>query len=125
MATILIADDDKNIARALCVRLRSDGYETLTAHDGVSAVQKAVQENPDLILLDISMPAGNGLFVAEQLKSMDTTRDTPIIFMTAKSNPEYFDQAMEREAIAFLAKPFDDAALLPLVYTTLDAEPQV
>lgn len=121
---ILIADDDKNIAKALSVRLRSEGYETISAGDGVTAVSKAVQEQPDLILLDISMPAGNGIFVAQQLNEMDQTQAIPVIFMTAKTDPKYFDQAMQQRAVAFLSKPFDDSTLLPLIHTTLENETQ-
>src|SRR2546426_11236994 len=66
---ILIVEDDERIARALAVRLRAAGYETRMAHDGLAGFRAAVVEKPDLVLLDISLPAGDGFMVAERIQS--------------------------------------------------------
>ena len=116
---ILIADDDHRIVKALSVRLKARGYEIISAYDGVGAIKTAVEKSPDLIILDVSMPAGSGIHVAETLRGNSQACNIPIIFMTAKTNPEYFTKAMENSAIAFLTKPFEDNALVAMVDTAL------
>src|SRR5256885_10320652 len=83
MKKILIIEDDQKIAFALCVRLKAHGYATWTAGDAIAALNQARRHKPDLIVLDISLPGGNGLALAEHLRSLRETRETPIIFATA------------------------------------------
>lgn len=117
MATILVADDDRNIVLALTARLIADGHEVLTACDGVSAIKCACEAKPDAILLDVSMPAGTGTHVTQVLKADPETMGIPILMMTAKEDPKHFNDAMVGGACAFLSKPFADNALK----TMLDA----
>lgn len=116
---VLVVDDDENIRLALTVRLAQSGYEVLTAVDGTSAISAAVNERPDLLLLDISMPAGNGIHVARSLRGMPDTSSIPIVFMTAKEKPEYLEAAMRCGAVGFLNKPFEENVLMPLVECAL------
>lgn len=116
---VLVADDDENIRLALTVRLSKSGYEVLNAVDGASTISTAVKEKPDLLLLDISMPAGNGLHVARSLRGMPDTSGIPIVFMTAKEKPEYLEAAMNCGAVGFLNKPFEENVLMPLVECAL------
>ena len=84
---ILIVEDDAKILLSLTVRLRSAGHEVATAQDGVSGTAAAVKEKPDLVLLDVSMPAGDGFKVAERMQQNAATVGTPVIFMTASRKP--------------------------------------
>jgi DNA-binding response OmpR family regulator len=79
---ILIVDDERDIVKALMIRLKNSGYDVVSAFNGVEGVSMAYGEKPDLIILDIRMPAGSGLSVAEQLKRSTHTRAIPIIFLT-------------------------------------------
>lgn len=106
-AKILIVDDDQDIRRLLGHRLKSDGYEPVFAGDAISAVNMARKEEPDLILLDLGLPAGDGRVVVERLRAMPALEGIPIIIITAR------DLRMERESLAqvgahaMFQKPFD------------------
>lgn len=79
---ILVVDDDPVIVRLLNKLLLNDGYEFVAAYDGLSGVQMATEENPDLILLDVIMPDLRGPDVVRALKENKKTKDIPIVFMT-------------------------------------------
>lgn len=117
---ILLVDDDRNIALSLCVRLKSEGYEVECAYDGVSATSLAMNKNPDLVLLDISMPAGNGLAVLERLQQNPSTISTPVLIMTASRKPGLRERALKAGARAFIEKPFDTEELLLAIENALN-----
>jgi len=79
---VLVVDDERDIIKALMIRLQGAGYEVVTAFDGAQAIFVAHKEKPDLIILDIRMPAGDGFSVAEKLKHSTNTVSIPIIFLT-------------------------------------------
>ena len=101
---ILIIEDDQKIALALAVRLKSSGYETVTAYDALTGVSAAAKNPPDLVLLDISMPAGNGFTVAERIQSLALT-PIPIIFLTASKQPGFRQRANVLKAAGYFEKP--------------------
>src|SRR6266403_195557 len=104
MKKILIIEDDQKIAFGLCVRLKAQGYATLVAEDGVRGMGFALRFKPDLILLDISLPAGNGFSLAEQLNRFPETRLTPVIFATASHDPDLRQKALDLGAAGLLRK---------------------
>lgn len=112
---ILIVEDDEKIALALTVRLKSEGFDVLVAQDALQGVSFAVKNLPDLILLDISMPAGDGLVVAERLLNIPETSSIPVIVMTASKKPELCERAIQLGARCFFEKPFDTEQLLEAV----------
>jgi CheY-like chemotaxis protein len=114
MKTILIIEDDTKIAMALSLRLKSAGYETPMAHDALTGLQAALKHKPDLVLLDISMPAGNGFSVAERIQAL-VPASIPIIFLTASKQPGFRERAMELGAAGFFEKPFKAETLLPAI----------
>jgi len=120
MKTILIVEDDQKISLALCVRLKAHGYATRIAGDAVTAVSLAVRHKPDLILLDLSLPAGNGLALAEQFHELPETRGTPVIFATASKDPELRRKAIDLGVVGLLRKPYEAEALLTVVNHALD-----
>jgi len=119
MNRILIIEDDQKIAFALCVRLKANGYATWTAGDAITALKNARHHKPDLILLDISLPCGNGLALAEQFRALRETRGTPVIFTTASKDPELRDKALGLGAAGLVRKPYDSEVLLGVIERTL------
>lgn len=118
--TVLIIEDDENISKALEIRLNARGYQTATAFDAVMGMQKALNTPPDAILLDITMPGGNGLTLAERFKSSTKTQDVPIIFLTASKQPELRQKAMGLGGAAFFEKPYDFDYLLAALRASID-----
>lgn len=112
MKNILIIEDDPKIAAALEIRFRSDGYDTETASDAIAGFSKAVATQPDLIVLDITLPGGNGLDLAERFRNIPETRRSPIIFVTASKAPNLRKRAMDLGAAGLFEKPYDSAELL-------------
>ena len=116
---ILVVEDDKRIAMMLFVRLKTENYEACIACDAVQAMTIAKQECPDLILLEISLPGGNGFLVAEWLRDLKETAGVPIIFMNASQKPGLREEAREYRAAAFLEKPFDAQELFAAIQEVL------
>src|SRR5439155_24260622 len=95
MKKILIVEDDQRIARALKIRFESKGYETAIASNALLGANLALQTHPDLIILDLGLPDGNGLQLAEKFQRQPETQHTPIIFVTASKDPNLRRRAME------------------------------
>src|SRR5436309_7284156 len=105
---ILIVDDDPDIATTLCDRLESLGYDTITAGDGLRALELIEQDTPNLVLLDLEMPKLSGLGVLKQLsRHRQNGQDLPVIVMTAHGSIVAAVEAMKEGAYDFLTKPFD------------------
>lgn len=119
MAKILIVEDDKKIATALAVRLKAEGFQVEFAMDAIMGVASARRLEPDLIILDISMPAGDGFTVAERLRGLTQTMLTPFIFLTASKQPGLRQRAMEAGAADFFEKPYEPEALMSAIKNTL------
>lgn len=122
MKKILIVEDDQNIAKALAIRLKSAGYEVTVASDAVTGVAAALKIQPDLALLDISVPAGSGFTVADKIQELVVTA-TPIIFLTASKQPGLRQQAQNLGAAGFFEKPYDADELLAAIESALGNVP--
>jgi len=109
---ILIVDDDKDILRGLSVRLKANGYNLSFAADGISAIGAARKEDPDVIILDIGLPGGDGFSVMERLGSLLSVAHIPIIILTALDTSGNKERALNAGARAFLQKPVDNDVLL-------------
>jgi DNA-binding response OmpR family regulator len=109
---ILIVDDEPEIVRALELRLKMAGYDVVAAEDGASALMTAAVEQPDLMLLDIGLPYGDGHFVASRLRANATTAHIPILFLSARNAPGDLGSARRSGALGFIAKPYDPEELL-------------
>lgn len=116
---ILVIEDDKAVALALSVRLMANGYNVLSAHDAVTGLQTALQDRPDLIVLDICLPGGGGLVTAEWLRNSGLTEGIPFIFVTASKKPGLRERATELGAAGFFEKPFDAQELLTSIQIAL------
>jgi CheY-like chemotaxis protein len=115
--TILIADDDQAIVESLTAVLDHSGYEVLKVNDGTSVMQ-AIKAQPDLILLDIQMPGHDGQTVCKQLKRQASTKDIPVMFVSASMDVR--QKAEQAGADDYLEKPFDLDVLQQKVYNLLN-----
>ncbi|MBS1850886.1 MAG: response regulator [Acidobacteria bacterium] len=116
---ILIVDDDPDLRRALNLRLRANQYDTAYATDGFSAIAMAQKERPDLIILDIGLPAGDGFVVLERLQENAALSCIPVIVLTARDPQSTKEKIMRAGATAFFQKPADNAELLNAVRAVL------
>ena len=105
--TILVVDDDLDILELLKMYLEPEGYDIRTASDGESAVQSACMDPPDLILLDVMMPHKDGFQVIKELKSIEHTKNVPVILLTARGQTEDKVQGLDTGADDYITKPFD------------------
>src|SRR4030042_224990 len=117
---ILIVDDERDIVKALMIRLQSNGYHVVTAYDGAQGLFMANKEIPDLVILDIRMPAGDGFSVAEKLKQSDRTDQIPIIFLTGSPERNAEERAMGLGARFYIKKPYDPEELIDAVKRALE-----
>ncbi|WP_303831334.1 PleD family two-component system response regulator [Asticcacaulis taihuensis] len=111
-ARVLIVDDIAANVRLLQAKLEAEYYETLTAPNGRIAIEMAIEEQPDIILLDVMMPEIDGYEVCRQLKEHAETRHIPIILITALDGREDRLSGLEAGADDFLTKPVDDVVLM-------------
>ena len=118
-AKILIVDDDPDLRQALRLRLRANHYETVNASDGYSAIAQAYKEHPNLIILDLGLPAGDGLVVLDRLQKDDKLSTIPVIVLTARDAQSSERLALHSGASAFFQKPADNSELLEVIRATL------
>ncbi len=116
---IMIVDDDPDLRQALRLRLRANHYETVNAVDGYSAIALAYKEHPDLIILDLGLPAGNGFVVLDRLQKDDKLSAIPVIVLTARDPQSSERRALQSGASAFFQKPADNAELMDVIRATL------
>jgi DNA-binding response OmpR family regulator len=116
---ILIVDDDPDVRHGLQVRLKANHYDTFFAGDAVSSMSEARKCEPDLIILDLGLPAGDGFIVMERLKRMHSLALIPVIVVSARDTGANQERALKAGAKAFLQKPVDDAELLAVIRKAL------
>ena len=110
---VLIVDDEKNIVNILKFNLQKEGYDTLEAYDGEAGLQLALQENPDLILLDVMLPKMIGWDVCKKLR--ETGSSIPVIILTAREEEEDKVLGLEIGADDYITKPFSTRELMARV----------
>ncbi len=106
---ILVIDDDEMIIELFSLLLKSHGYDVLKAYNGLDGVEKAKNENPDLILLDLMMPEMDGLQVCQRIR---TFSQVPIIVISALDHPSMIAQALDSGADDYLVKPVPSGVLM-------------
>lgn len=112
MRSILVIDDHNEIRDNIAEILTLAGYKAFTAPNGKRGVETALKENPDLVVCDIMMPELDGYGVLHLLRKNESTKDTPFIFLTAKTERSDFRKGMEMGADDYITKPFEDIELL-------------
>lgn len=116
---VLVIDDEKNIIEFIRLGLRYEGFQVESASDGEQGVTAAQRINPDLIILDIMMPGIDGLEVCRRLRSNPTTRDVPVLMLTAKDDVRDRITGLQTGADDYLTKPFDFEELLARIQAIL------
>jgi len=119
MKKILVVDDLPENVFMLQDRLVKEGHEVISAYDGKAAIEKALNELPDLILLDVMMPEISGIDVCQTLTTNPTTCSIPIILVTAKSSAEDTKAGLEAGAFDYIKKPFNRVELIARVNSAL------
>lgn len=125
---VLIADDDNGLLKALQVRLEHVGFEVTTAVDGYRALVEAREDTPDVLVLDINMPAGNGFTVQDRLEKLQAsenkpTRKVPVIYMTGDKSDEIQKLAKDLGAFALIYKPIDADQLCETIMQAMAPPP--
>lgn len=118
-ATVLIVDDEIDILELVEFNLLKQGYRTLTAKNGEEALRLTRQKNPDAIILDLMLPGISGLEVCRTLKSDTTSKDIPIIMLTARGEEEDIVRGLEMGADDYVTKPFSPKILVARLKSVL------
>ena len=116
---ILIVDDDPDVRQGMYLRLKANHYDAIFAADGLTGMSEARKHGPDLIILDLGLPAGDGFVVMERLKTFPSLAVIPIIVVSGRSGLANRKRAISAGATAFLEKPVDNAELLAVVRRAL------
>jgi two-component system alkaline phosphatase synthesis response regulator PhoP/two-component system response regulator VicR len=119
---VLVVDDERHIVRLVQVNLERQGYEVLTAYDGVECLEKAKAEKPDLIVLDVMMPRMDGFEALQRLKSDPETNHIPVIMLTARAQDRDVLQGYTYGADLYLTKPFSPLELISLVKRVFESQ---
>jgi DNA-binding response OmpR family regulator len=112
---ILIIDDDAHLLLGLAARLRANGYVVSSATDAISAIAVARKETPDLVILDLGLPAGDGFLVLERMRGLTDLVATPVIVLSARDPAGNKQRALDAGAIAFFHKPPDNHEFLTAI----------
>ena len=125
MPQILVIEDETKMRRNLLTILQMEGFETLGAENGLSGVELATLEQPDLILCDVMMPGLNGYEVLERIRANNRTADIPLIFLTARGEKQDFRHGMNLGADDYLTKPCPADDLLDAIRARLRRQVQL
>jgi two-component system KDP operon response regulator KdpE len=120
---ILIVDDDPDVRQAMHIRLKANSYDTCFASDALNSLAEARKQLPDLIILDLGLPGGDGYVVMERLKRHPALSVIPIIVVSARDARGNHDRVIAAGAQVYLQKPVSNAELLAIIRQTL-GEPE-
>jgi DNA-binding response OmpR family regulator len=123
-ADILIVDDDPDMLHALEVRLKASGYGVHCAEDGIGAISEARKHTPDLIILDLGIPAGDGFIVLDTLKTNLDLASIPVIVLSGRDRRANEERVLNAGARAFLQKPVQSNEFLAVIRQTLNPKHQ-
>ncbi|HTR23648.1 MAG TPA: response regulator [Terriglobales bacterium] len=118
---IMVVDDDPLLREALNIRLRAQTYEVVNAGDGYSALALAQKEQPDLILLDLGLPACDGMTVLKYLRQFRGLESIPVVVLSARDPQTNETPSLDAGAVAFFQKPADNDELMGVIKVCLQA----
>ncbi len=109
---VLVVDDEIHIVHVVAIKLRNNGYEVISADNGAEAYDLALKEEPDIIVTDFQMPIMSGMELIEKLRENDTTKEIPVIMLTARSFAVAQEEQDRLQISGCLSKPFSPKELL-------------
>lgn len=115
MSKILIIEDNVDIAELLRDSLSREGFEVVICNDACQGVQFTHKTKPDLILLDLMLPAGGGFSVLENIKLSGYTKTIPVVVLTASKDEEHKKKAIDMGVDEYLEKPYDNNQLISVI----------
>jgi DNA-binding response OmpR family regulator len=121
--TIMVVEDSPTYLRKISALLQDRGYHTITAIDGEEAMEKAIQDGPTLIVLDVILPKKNGFQVCRQLKTSPATQNIKILMLTSKSQDSDRFWGLKQGADEYMTKPFDENEFVTNVTKLLQNNP--
>jgi DNA-binding response OmpR family regulator len=113
--TILVAEDNVGLLRALTERLQASGFQVIAVQDGYQALERCRREKPDIMLMDVNMPAGTGMSVQERMRANADLACIPVVYMTGDKRESLTARAEELGAAALIYKPIDCNELLGIL----------
>ncbi len=119
---ILVVDDDPDVRLGLQLRLNANHYDVICASDGVASIAEARKHMPDLVILDLGLPAGDGFSVLERLKANEQLSSIPVIVLSGRDRVGNKDRALKAGAKTFLQKPMANDKLLAVIRLVLEGE---
>jgi len=119
---ILLVEDDTELSLAMSMRLKSYGHQAIPAQDAISAIAMAVKHKPDLAIVDINLPCGDGFTVLERLNASSECASIPSILMTASKKDGLKHKAIQHGASGFLEKPFNSTLLIDAIQSAYDGD---
>lgn len=120
MTKILIAEDDQDIRELVVLTLQFNGFDVTSVENGALAVEAAQESNFDLILMDVRMPRMTGYEACRRLKEIDTTKDVPVIFLSAKGQEAEIQTGLSAGASQYILKPFAPDELIGTINRVLN-----
>jgi CheY-like chemotaxis protein len=112
---VLVVDDEAVIRQLIVINLELEGFEVHQAADGLDALDKAREIDPDVVTLDVMMPRLDGWATAQRLRADPSTRRARIVFISARTRPADVDRGLSLGAEAYLTKPFDPEEVIETV----------
>jgi DNA-binding response OmpR family regulator len=116
---ILIVDDDPDVLQSMNVRLKANHFDIFFASDAISCIAEARKNEPDLVILDLGLPAGDGFVVMERFKAVPSLATIPVIVVTGRDLRANQKRALDAGARAVLQKPVKNAELLAIIQQVL------
>jgi len=118
---ILIADDDVRLLTSLSVRLKAEGFEVVCVQDSYQAVAQAAKHRPDLLILDVNMPAGDGFTAQDRIAQNPDLQQLPVIYITGEQSERVQQRTANAGTFAVVHKPFDSKDLVRIVHAAISS----
>lgn len=125
MTKILIAEDDQDIRELIVLTLQFSGYDVVSTEDGAQAVAAAQKDRFDLILMDVRMPRMTGYEACRRLREIESTRYTPLIFLSAKGQESEIQAGLDAGATQYILKPFSPDMLIQKIADVLNHQDSI
>jgi DNA-binding response OmpR family regulator len=119
MKKVLVVDDDPYVFELVQMYVESEDVEVLQALDAYTGLDLTLRERPDAIVLDIMMPGMDGLEMCQRMREVPEVRETPVIILSAKAEPEDIEAGYEAGADTYVTKPFEAQDLAALIETSM------